>query len=249
MDDRTVTGRVVAVLDAVAAHSQPVTLAELTRSTGVPKPTVRRIAADLVSRRMLERCDDGRYRLGSRLLGLGLHAMAQQGLLQAVTPHVQDLFARTREVVWVVAVTGSGIALLDSAFGANRAHTMRPGSWPPIDSCAAGFHASALGRVVLADQPELVERLRSRPLRALTPYTTTSWPQLTTELDAVRDTAVATEHQQTGIGYSCVATGIRGSDGSLIGVIGVAGRTGNVQTHRLARPLLTAARDTARALA
>jgi DNA-binding IclR family transcriptional regulator len=82
---------------------------------------VRRIAADLVSRRMLERCDDGRYRLGSRLLGLGIHAMAQQGLLRAVTPHVQDLFARTREVVWVVAVTGSRIALLESAFGANRA--------------------------------------------------------------------------------------------------------------------------------
>jgi DNA-binding IclR family transcriptional regulator len=62
------------VLDAVAAHSQPVTLAELVRRTGIPKSTVRRIATDLVAQRMLERCDDGRYRLavaGPTLLAQG----------------------------------------------------------------------------------------------------------------------------------------------------------------------------------
>jgi DNA-binding IclR family transcriptional regulator len=62
------------VLDAVAAHSQPVTLAELVRRTGIPKSTVRRIATDLVAQRMLERCDDGRYRFavaGPTLLAQG----------------------------------------------------------------------------------------------------------------------------------------------------------------------------------
>ncbi|MEV6984738.1 helix-turn-helix domain-containing protein [Sphaerisporangium sp. NPDC051017] len=73
MDDRTVTGRAAAILDAVAA-GDPMTLAELTRAVGIPKPTVRRIAADLMSRRLLARCADGRYRLGVHLLELGVRA-------------------------------------------------------------------------------------------------------------------------------------------------------------------------------
>ncbi|HEX6356653.1 helix-turn-helix domain-containing protein [Actinophytocola sp.] len=94
MDDHTVTGRILAVLDAVADHDGPISLAELTRAVAVPKPTVRRIAADLCARRMLRRCaDDGGYLLGPRVLELGMRAAAQLDLRQAATPYLQDLFA------------------------------------------------------------------------------------------------------------------------------------------------------------
>jgi DNA-binding IclR family transcriptional regulator len=248
MDDHTVTGRVVAVLDAVAGHDHAVSLAELTRAVGIPKPTVRRIAADLVSRRMLERCDDGRYRLGSRLQALGMRAVAQQGLVQAAMPHVQDLFARTREIVWISAVADDTIIIVDSTFGANRAQDMQR-EWPEMDSSSTTLHATAAGRLLLADQPAIVEHLRARPLRPSTPYTTTSWQRLAAELEAIRDTSIAAEYEQSTIGYSCVATGIRNPEGSLIGIIGVTGRTGRLHTQRLIRPLLAAAQDAARTLA
>jgi hypothetical protein len=45
------------------------------------------------------------------------------------------------------------------------------------------------------------------------------------------------------LGYSCIASGLRGSDGSLIGIIGVTGRTGSFAAKRLTRPLLAAASD------
>src|SRR5882757_1619212 len=98
MDDNTVAGRVVAVLDAVAELGGSVSLAALTRSTGIPKPTVRRIAADLVARHLLEHCENG-YRLGQRLLELGMSAAEQHGLRNAAAPYLQDLFARTKEIV------------------------------------------------------------------------------------------------------------------------------------------------------
>ncbi|WP_433467394.1 IclR family transcriptional regulator [Spirillospora sp. CA-128828] len=245
MDDRTVTGRVVAVLDAVAAHGRPVTLAELTREVGIPKPTVRRIAADLVARRMLQRRADGRYLLGPHLLDLGTRAAVQHGLLQAATPHVQDLFARTGEIVWVCQVGDSGVSLMTTAFGVNRASDMRHASWPD-DVRSAAFQASALGHVLLADRPGLLDGLRGRPPAPRTPHTTTSWPRFLAELQAVRDTAIAVEHQQSLLGFSCVATGLRRPDGSLIGCIGVTGRTGNLPTRRLTRPLLAAADDIGR---
>ncbi|WP_446219963.1 helix-turn-helix domain-containing protein [Micromonospora sp. IBHARD004] len=65
MDDHTVTGRVMAVLEAVGALEEAATLAALTRHTGIPKPTVRRIAADLVARKILNRDATG-YLWGSK---------------------------------------------------------------------------------------------------------------------------------------------------------------------------------------
>ncbi|SNR51782.1 transcriptional regulator, IclR family [Actinomadura mexicana] len=246
MDDRTVTGRVVAVLDAVAAHGGPMTLADLTREVGVPKPTVRRIAADLVARRMLQRSPDGRYRLGSHLLDLGRRAAFQQGLLHAATPHVQDLFARTGEIVWVCEISDGSITFMGMAFGANRAPDVRRGEWPN-DPRSAALQTSALGRVVLAERPDLLEGLRGRPPAPQTPRGTMSWPRFLDELRAVRDTAIAVEHEQCRLGFSCVATGVRGPGGGLIGCLGVTGRTGSLSTGRMARLLPAASDDITRA--
>ncbi len=245
MDDRTVTGRVVAVLDAVAGYGGPVSLAELTRAVGVPKPTVRRIAADLVARRMLRRGPDGRYLLGPHLLDLGRRAALQQDLLTVATPHVQDLFARTGEIAWVCQVGDDSITFLTMAFGADRAPDVRRGEWAN-DLRSAATQTSAVGRMLLAERPELLESLRGRPPAPQTPRGTTSWPRFLDELDAVRDTAIAVEHEQCHLGFSCLATGVRDPEGGLIGALGVTGRTGRLSTRRMARLLPTAAEAIAR---
>ncbi|MFE3200687.1 IclR family transcriptional regulator [Embleya sp. NPDC059237] len=247
MDDHTVTGRVIAVLDAVAAQRTPVSLAELTRRTTIPKPTVRRIAHDLVRRRLLDRCGH-RYRLGSRLLDLGMRAAAQQGLHRIGTPHVQDLFARTGEIVWINTFTDTALTLVGTAFGANRAQDVRRGGWPlPIDSPA--FPNTAAGRVLMTRRPDLVEHLRARPPAPLTRYAAGSWARLDAAVDVVRDTGTAIEQEQCLLGYSCVATGLHAPDGELVGMIGITGRIGSFDAHRAARPLRSAALDIDRAFA
>lgn len=241
------TGRVVAILDAVAAHVGAMSLAQLTRETGLPKPTARRIAADLVDRRLLERGEDG-YRLGSRLLELGLRAAEQQGLRVVVAPYVQDLYARTGEIAWVNVFGPTQMSLVDIAFARNRYDDWRRTPWPHrIDSLE--FGSTAVGRVLLAERPEAAERYRERRTRRLTPYTTTSWTQIDTALQQVRDTGAAVEHQQVSVGYSCVATALRDTAGDLIGAIGVTGRAGRLSPERITRALLSASTDISLALA
>lgn len=247
MDDHTVTGRVLAILDAVSSHQVPVPLAELTRRTGIPKPTVRRIAEDLTARGVLERDTDG-YRLGGRIVDLGARAAVQHGLRYAAIPYVQDLFARTGEIAWICALVGDSIALVDHAFGRNRAEELRRGSWP-LDHHNAVFASTAAGRVMLAERPDLVDELNARPIAPLTPYTVTPWPMLRAALGVVRDTGVAVEHDQCRIGFSCLAAGIRGTDGSLLGIIGLTGRSGRLPTARLTPALLAASSDIARLMA
>ena len=247
MDDHTVTGRIVAVLDAVAGLAEAATLAALTRSTGIPKPTVRRIAVDLVARGFLKRCGDT-YRLGPHLLELGVRAAEQQGLRRAAAPYLQDLFARTREVVWVGALSETAFTVVDCAFGANRTDDLHGHQWPTVIRSGA-FLATAAGRVLLAERPELVGHLRSRPLPPATRYTITSWPRIDAALDTVRGTGVAIEQEQATLGYSCITVGLRGPDGGLIGVLGITGRTGSFAAERLTRPMRTTAGEIARIFA
>ena len=44
-----------------------------------------------------------------------------------------------------------------------------------------------------------------------------------------------------------VASGIRGPDGALVGIIGVTGRTSGMRADRLTRPVLAAASEATRA--
>ncbi|RZU74985.1 IclR family transcriptional regulator [Micromonospora kangleipakensis] len=238
MDDHTVTGRVMAVLEAVGALEEAATLAALTRHTGIPKPTVRRIAADLAARGMLNRDATG-YRLGPRLLEFGAQAAWQQGLRQAATPYVQDLFARTREIVWLSVFTETTNVVLETAFGTDRVDDMRR-PWPTAIR-GAHFLATASGRILLGDRPDLTEYLRSRPLPRMTPYTPTQPEKVLAAIDTARNAGVAIEHEESMRGYNCIAAGVHGPDRRIIGVVGVSGRTGSLAVERLARPLLAAA--------
>jgi len=244
MDDHTVTGRVLAVLDTVADLADGATLAALTRSTGIPKPTVRRIAADLVTRGLLERRGD-RYRLGLRMLELGTRAAAQHGIRLAATPYLQDLFARTREFAWIGILSDTTCTIIASAFGPVWAAELRRNPWPTAVH-SADFLMTAAGWVVLADQPRLVEHLKSRPLRRSTGYPLALPPQIDAELNRIRDTGLAIEHDRCKPGYSCITVGLRDQSRSLVGIIGVTGRTSSFAAERFTRPMLTAASEITR---
>ncbi|MEY9859289.1 DNA-binding IclR family transcriptional regulator [Catenulispora sp. GAS73] len=241
MDDRTVIGRAAAILDAVAGHDHPVTLAELTAAVGMPKPTVRRIAADLVARRYLERGADG-YRLGAHLLELGVRVAEQHGLRIAAVPHLQDLFARTGEIAWVITFTTNTFTIVDAAYGRSRAEDIARRGWPS-DLRSTAVLASAAGRVLAAESPELLASLRSQRLRRFTSATVASWNRMEEILKDVRDTGVAIEQDQLGAGYGCIATALRDGYGTAVGIIGVTGRTGGFQPIRLSHALQTAADD------
>lgn len=66
-----VIDRAMRLLDALAAQPEPVTLKELSATTGLHASTAHRILNDLVVGRYVERVDNGLYQLGMRLLELG----------------------------------------------------------------------------------------------------------------------------------------------------------------------------------
>ncbi|RUQ32952.1 MAG: MarR family transcriptional regulator [Candidatus Competibacteraceae bacterium] len=62
------------LLDALAAHDEPVSLKALAGITGLHPSTAFRILAALIEHGFVERSPDGPYRLGARLQQLGCRA-------------------------------------------------------------------------------------------------------------------------------------------------------------------------------
>jgi DNA-binding IclR family transcriptional regulator len=107
----------VAVLDAVAAADAPCSLAELVAATGFAKATAHRLATGLEAHGLLRRDDDGRFRLGLRLVALGRAAADHWPIAVAARPALEALRAATHESVQLYVREGHDrvcIASLDS---------------------------------------------------------------------------------------------------------------------------------------
>lgn len=87
----------MAVLDAVARANRALGLAELVAATELPRATAHRLAAALAVHGILRRDDDGRFALGSRLVGLGHDASAGWPVAELARPALVELCRRTGE--------------------------------------------------------------------------------------------------------------------------------------------------------
>ena len=88
--------RVVVVLEAVAVAG-PCSLADLVRHTGLARPTAYRLAVACEGHGLLARDEDGRFRLGGRLVGWGARAAHASGLAAAAGPLLAALVDETGE--------------------------------------------------------------------------------------------------------------------------------------------------------
>jgi DNA-binding IclR family transcriptional regulator len=63
--------RAIAILDAFTTAERSLSLAEIAARTGLYKSTILRLANSLLRGQLLERLDDGRYRVGPAAFRLG----------------------------------------------------------------------------------------------------------------------------------------------------------------------------------
>ncbi len=91
--------RAIAILDAFATADRSLSLAEIAARTGLYKSTILRLANSLLRGQLLERLDDGRYRVGPATFRLG--ALYQRSVVAAdiLLPVMRDLAERSWESV------------------------------------------------------------------------------------------------------------------------------------------------------
>jgi DNA-binding IclR family transcriptional regulator len=124
----------------------------------------------------LRKGSDGKYQVGFRIWGLG--QLAGRRLRDRAHPFLQDLFDLTHENVHLAIREGTQSLYVDKIYSSRKMpQVSRIGGRLPL-------HATAVGRVLLAAQPDwFVDAYLQRELEAPTPKTVTD-PRMLTQLIA-----------------------------------------------------------------
>ena len=205
-DSVPATLRAFAVVEALARADRPVSLADLSESTQLPKPTVYRMLAMLEDAGLAMR-EPGlrRYAPGPRLSGLARDVMLSGNFRAARHTILDRLVGEIGETCNFTMLDGDSVIYLDRVEAA----------WPLRINLSAGsrvpLHCTASGKLLLAMLPKPArERLVAQlQLTAHTDRTITERKRLDRELARIRAQKYATDDEEYHAGLVCVAVPVR----------------------------------------
>jgi len=169
--------RGIAVLRCFTENRRTLTSTELSRLTGVPRPTVTRLAATLVTLGLMTQEPDGeRYMLGPGVVSLARVFLAGLDVRAAARPHMQALAVQQGLNVGLAAPDGLDMVYLESLRHHRRAALRQVVSGQRIP-----IALTSLGHAHLAS---LDEPAREQLLRALRQrHSARDWPALRAAMD------------------------------------------------------------------
>jgi IclR family transcriptional regulator, KDG regulon repressor len=238
-----VLDRAFAILDAVAEKGSLVRVAELSKQLKLDKSTVFRLLKVLEQNKYLERApSDGKYRLGTKLLHLGMLALAEVDVAKASQAYLERLVSLTGETAHMGVLRNGQIISVAVAQGSMnlRLGVSVGGSSPP--------HCTALGKAILAFLPaeeclSVIERIH---FATHTPHTIAKKSAFMKELKTVRERGYSIDNEEFEPGLKCIGAPVHNYSGKVVGAISVAGpafRMTNSNLARLGRTVMHTARQ------
>ncbi|TWP34538.1 IclR family transcriptional regulator [Leekyejoonella antrihumi] len=192
------------ILETVAEAGGSAGVSEISLLSGLPMPTIHRLAQTLVDRGYLRKEPSRRYSLGPRLIGLGEATSSLLGTW--ARPYLARLVDSIGETANLAALDGD---LIVYAAQVPSKHSMR--LFTAVGRSALP-HTTAVGKALLADvDPETVRMLLGRTgMAPATEHTITSTRAFAEALTAVRAQGYAMDDGEQEVGVRCVAVAVPG---------------------------------------
>lgn len=168
--------RALNLLSMVAGHERMggLSLAELASESGLSKPTVHRLLAELVSSCYLEQSEDRRYRLGSEAYIIGSAAERRHGLQQQALASVVRLAQVSEDAAFISVRRGTHSVCLHREEGTwpIRSHVLQAGDRYPL---GVGAHGMALLAAMSPQEASAVTAANAAELAENYPNLTPDW--------------------------------------------------------------------------
>nr|WP_320134066.1 IclR family transcriptional regulator [uncultured Holophaga sp.] len=209
-----VIARAADILLALSNHPDGLSLREIAQLVRLPRSTVQRIVYSLEEANLvIAASPTSGFRLGPTLTLLA-EAVRPFDIARMARPLILQLASETGETVDLSILTHGKAVVVDQISGVHPLKAVSTtGSSLPL-------HGTAIGKALLAALPQReLEAIKPHlQLKALTRNTNLSWDKLMPELETVRETGLAFDHEEYMIGISSVATVLRGPGGELAAV-------------------------------
>jgi IclR family pca regulon transcriptional regulator len=240
-DFMTSLARGLHVIRAFSGVDRRLTIADVSRATGLTRAVVRRCLYTL--RELGYAATDGRtYTLQPRVLNLGYAYLATAPIPIAAQPVLEELSAQLGEAT-SVAVLDDGAVVYVARAATRRimAVTLGVGSRLPA-------YCTALGRALLAGMPpeQAAPELAKFELVAHTRFTVTSRRRIEEILVQARAEGFAVNDQELEIGLRAIAVPVRNVVGTTVAAMNVSAQASRVTRRELLEkslPLLRAAAE------
>lgn len=207
--------RALALLDALGESERDLGVNELARRIGVSPSTASRLLATLESAGMVQREEQGPFRLGLGLVTLADRVLSRLDLRALARPVLVELMERTGETA-TLSVPGEREAItVDSVPSQSSVVSMARLGRPSV------AHATAVGKVMLAFGGGPLPR--ERDLRALTERTITDRARLQAEVSAVRQRGYGTVFGERELDVNAIAAPVFDRAGGLAAILGLQG--------------------------
>jgi IclR family acetate operon transcriptional repressor len=203
------------------AEREGATAREIAVGVGIPLSTAYRLAHILVAADYLVHLkQERRFALGIKLRILSQSVDRQFGVSPELRTEIGLLHRQVGAAAYFAQYRGSEVVV---------AHVEDSPECPravPLDvGLHEATHATAFGKVLLAGMlPEQRDQyLSCHPMRRLTPATMTDRTELEGDLATVNRTGVAWEYEEFLPDLTCVAAGVRGGNGMIVGSVALSG--------------------------
>lgn len=209
--------RAFAILDALAASTRPLGIADLVRQLGMPKSTTHGLIHTLVAEGAI-RPENGGYRLDSRVLPWATGFSQQNEMVGRFLQLVEAEQALEGETAMLSVIDGVDVLYVATRPGSKPLSVnFKPGVRIPLQCTASGK-----AMLSLLDEAERAARVAALRFETLTVHSLADPLAVAQALVQVRAQGYATDDEETAEGLLCLGAAVRDAYGQPVAGVAVS---------------------------
>lgn len=208
------------ILNLFLETKSELSLSEISILSGINKPTVWRISSTLVKYGyLIQQKKRGKYVLGTIFISFNRVLTSNLHLRSVIMPYLLQLSEQINEPVTLAYRSGLE-DLYPETFGvvnSNKLEVAKTGNRLPLN-------ATSVGKIFLADlsEKELETYFKLKSVKQCTPNTIIDFDIMKKHLIDVKNTGIAYDDEEWGLGIRGVAAGVKGENSEIVAAIGTA---------------------------
>ena len=194
--------RMINLLEIIAVAGRPISVAEMQRAAGLPKPTCYRLVQGLVEQKLIdEPSEDGKYVIGERMIRIALLGKSDVDVRRCAAPLMRAAATNFNETVFLARFRDSRVEIIHIETPDDPARAfIHPGlGVRPMHACSCSKAIAAFA------EPAFQNEILSGSLKEYTEHTKTTEADLRREFEEIIKRGFADCDQEIDIGIASVA--------------------------------------------
>ncbi|MCL4439650.1 MAG: IclR family transcriptional regulator [Firmicutes bacterium] len=230
--------RALVILEALGRNSRGYGCTELGQLLNLHKSTVHRLVSTLLSYGFVEKDPhNDKYRLGIKIMHMGLEALNSLDFRKVAIPFIQELVQISRETVQLAVLEGNNVLVVE------RDHS--PEAITVNLGLRSEVHCTAEGKLLMSylAPDKAAGILREKPMRQYTINTITEITPMISHLEKIRSQGFAINAEEMVEGVRALAAPVFDHNGRNIAALSIAGPSSRLSLERIYR-LVTVLKET-----